>query len=558
MNGVVKGDLGDKPVMESELMKKNDRTGKWAKWFVRLHNSGLRFFKRKGDMYAKGEVVLSAEHYVSDLKASSEKLANVFIVSDFEVTYYLAADSIELRDFWMHAVARIIRNLQQRERWFDSPAPSTERSEADKRRDLEARMAAYNASKGAAESPSQSPSSASSPQPHKPPAGDAARLEQQAALAQLEKGMKDKEAAVAKQLELKRVEAEKRLRAAEEAERKALEAVQQAEVLAREAQQRSKDEERKAKEQQQRQEEQRQKSLELKRQKEEEIRRKEEEIRRAREAEDKARKEAQDKAAAAERMKKAEADKARAEIERAKAEAARKQAEREALERAEQQRKKKQDEDHAAEEAALKVREEAAKAASAAAAAVVAARKPEPQPAAISTPQPAPQAAGTPALTSLLRRLSVKRSSVPRASLERPASPPKQPPAAAAAAVVAVSPPAVPLAQTPSMTESIMSGITSRLAQWNQKVEEHEEKQANNVFSAAYKGGDQAHPKPSAKDANYGKPPPGSKSEVRAAAAAKWVEKEVDKLIDEIKRIGYKDQQGRSAVKFITLFHHYE
>ncbi len=59
-------------------------------------------------------------------------------------------------------------------------------------------------------------------------------------------------------------------------------------------------------------------------------------------------------------------------------------------------------------------------------------------------------------------------------------------------------------------------------------------------------------------DSSYGHPLPGSKSEARAAAASDWVEKEVAKLVGEIRKVGYKDAKGRSAVKFITLFHHYE
>jgi hypothetical protein len=59
-------------------------------------------------------------------------------------------------------------------------------------------------------------------------------------------------------------------------------------------------------------------------------------------------------------------------------------------------------------------------------------------------------------------------------------------------------------------------------------------------------------------DASYGHPLPGSKSEARAAAASDWVEKEVAKLVVEIRKIGFKDAKGRAAVKFITLFHHYE
>ena len=49
-----------------------------------------------------------------------------------------------------------------------------------------------------------------------------------------------------------------------------------------------------------------------------------------------------------------------------------------------------------------------------------------------------------------------------------------------------------------------------------------------------------------------------SLSAARAAEGAKWVDKEVKKLVNEIEKIGYKDEEGRWAVKFITLFEHYE
>jgi len=48
-----------------------------------------------------------------------------------------------------------------------------------------------------------------------------------------------------------------------------------------------------------------------------------------------------------------------------------------------------------------------------------------------------------------------------------------------------------------------------------------------------------------------------SLSAARAEEGAKWVDEAVAKLVNEIKKIGY-DEQGRMAVKFITLFKHYE
>ena len=48
-----------------------------------------------------------------------------------------------------------------------------------------------------------------------------------------------------------------------------------------------------------------------------------------------------------------------------------------------------------------------------------------------------------------------------------------------------------------------------------------------------------------------------SLSEARAAAGAEWVDEAVNNLVNEIEKIGYKDKEGRKAVKFIDLFNHY-
>lgn len=97
--------------------------------------------------------------------------------------------------------------------------------------------------------------------------------------------------------------------------------------------------------------------------------------------------------------------------------------------------------------------------------------------------------------------------------------------------------------------------IKNRVLEWQKKLDERNNAQKNNVFSGHYdkskavgKG-----------DTRYGKPLEGSKTEERAAKAAEWVNKEVNKLLSVIQDLGKHDEEaGGVTITFGALFIAYQ
>lgn len=97
--------------------------------------------------------------------------------------------------------------------------------------------------------------------------------------------------------------------------------------------------------------------------------------------------------------------------------------------------------------------------------------------------------------------------------------------------------------------------LAERLAMWQQKVDTHLEAQEQNVFSGGYQGENRLK----RGDEGYGKPKEGSETHRRAQEASKWVEKEIDKMVGVIKKIGeYDEQRGGYTVTFGELFKAYQ
>jgi len=643
---------------------KRAKSGKarWASRYFRLFSHSLKYYSRKSDTVPRGEMTLTVEHYVTDLKSRKEKQANVFIIDDLVLKYYLAAESPALRDYWMHAIARIIRNLQQKENWFGEAdgvnGLNRVRTPEEVERDLAARLEAYKKSSGHV----PDISSGGRDSVVDSAAQDNAAAEKKLAIKRMEAAIRANEEDMLKQLEQKRVEAAKRLLIAEENDRIARAAVEHAEALALEAAKQSKkakekekarakkkqskkekakqqalealakekaeaeakaEEERKAKaakklakkeketqklaadleriKQQQAEVERKmaeeKAAIELRKQKEAELKRKESLERKALKAklaeEEKEKaaleiKQAAEAAAAAAQVVAAEAARAQADASTKEAAAADAAAEAEAATRIAE--KAAQDETNELE--VLAAREEAAVAAAAAAEAaraeVDAATEAElisleAAEAAVEAVEAAASQSEADAQAeidaleaaaasaqgedssksnekpSLLQRLS-KRLSIGRAAEPAPAPTPVPAPTPAptpkVTKPVAEPAPAEPEVSVTQQATKVMSGIASRLMAWNQKIEEREEKQASNVFSAKHDASKTAAIDKNS--ANYGKAAAGSKSDLRAQQAATWVEKEVEKLIGEIKKIGYVDEDGNQCVKFGPLFVHYQ
>ena len=82
--------------------------------------------------------------------AESNIKSHAFILSDFKVDYYLAADDEQTKKYWMHSLIQVIRKIQQR-----VPSPSglfqmrvlgsnSLRTREEVKRDYERRLANYN------------------------------------------------------------------------------------------------------------------------------------------------------------------------------------------------------------------------------------------------------------------------------------------------------------------------------------------------------------------------------------------------------------------------------
>lgn len=99
------------------------------------------------------------------------------------------------------------------------------------------------------------------------------------------------------------------------------------------------------------------------------------------------------------------------------------------------------------------------------------------------------------------------------------------------------------------MTEK--SSLKQRVALWQSRTDEHEQKQHTNVFSEKFTGD-----KIFSHD-EYGHPVEGTLTAQRGVQAAEWVDHEVDKLIEEIQQIGTIDSQGRVTCTFGQIFTHY-
>ena len=96
--------------------------------------------------------------------------------------------------------------------------------------------------------------------------------------------------------------------------------------------------------------------------------------------------------------------------------------------------------------------------------------------------------------------------------------------------------------------------VKSRKSLWESRIHEIEESDKANPFSRNFTG---EHEKLD-KD-HYGRPPEGSLTEKRGQEAAVWVDKEIDKLIVEIKKIGEFDaEEGGITVEFGKLFLQYQ
>ena len=108
--GVTDEHANKKSMIEGWLSKRATKSAKnWQSRYFALHNDVLVYYLDINSEFPKGEMKLTSDFYVSD----STLKPFGFQVSDFNETYYLAADTAEEKMFWMHTIARVIRNMSQ-------------------------------------------------------------------------------------------------------------------------------------------------------------------------------------------------------------------------------------------------------------------------------------------------------------------------------------------------------------------------------------------------------------------------------------------------------------
>jgi hypothetical protein len=116
--------------------------------------------------------------------------------------------------------------------------------------------------------------------------------------------------------------------------------------------------------------------------------------------------------------------------------------------------------------------------------------------------------------------------------------------------------PPSPNATNPHPYPEVPSSVRSKAALWQEKLKEHQKKQAANPFSDS-----QRHPSPmklTKTSEGYGRPPPGSMTAKRGDQASEWVNHEIEKLVAVIKEIGTTKEDGTVSVLFGRLFAAYQ
>ena len=104
----------EKPIVESYLVKQpmnttNPLQKQFKKRYVVLYKSCIVYYANKGDKHPKGRVDLNPDFFVQDSTAHPHG----FVLSDMQNTLVLGADSEELKGYWIHMCAMVLRKLQE-------------------------------------------------------------------------------------------------------------------------------------------------------------------------------------------------------------------------------------------------------------------------------------------------------------------------------------------------------------------------------------------------------------------------------------------------------------
>lgn len=115
----------EQPIMAGFLFQRNSAKSSWRKRYVVVFQERLEYraSSKASDAPSAAStatstddcLVLNDKFFVSD--AASRRLKNdkpnSFMVSDFKITHYFAAETPELKQYWMHTIARAVRKIEE-------------------------------------------------------------------------------------------------------------------------------------------------------------------------------------------------------------------------------------------------------------------------------------------------------------------------------------------------------------------------------------------------------------------------------------------------------------
>ena len=121
----------EKPIIQGVLWKRAQKSrSNWKKRYFKLFANRLTYsIKENGKV--RGEMKFTEEFFVQDGVAPQFKFG--FLVTDFTTYHHLAADTKDVKEFWCHAIATVIRKQLELARYFeDSETKAVNMDEAEK------------------------------------------------------------------------------------------------------------------------------------------------------------------------------------------------------------------------------------------------------------------------------------------------------------------------------------------------------------------------------------------------------------------------------------------
>jgi len=112
-----------KPIIEGYLWKRSHSKGNWRRRYFILFHDRIDYYGKKHEKQVRGKLWLNKNFFVSDniLKKVKHARNHGFMMSDFSVTYYLAAETEDMKKSWTHTLASTVKLLRDHDSITDTP-----------------------------------------------------------------------------------------------------------------------------------------------------------------------------------------------------------------------------------------------------------------------------------------------------------------------------------------------------------------------------------------------------------------------------------------------------